>query len=527
MRLRELVEDPDLGLSLLTGSEALDRSLTSVFTTDLRDPSRYLSVGALVLTGLMWWRGPDDSEVFVRAVAGCGVAAVAAGEAALGSVPDDLADACRRHDVALLRVPVDVSFASITDLVAGRHEDERGRRLELALGRQRQLLSAVAEGRSLGDLLSLVSSQTGLGIRVLTPTGRVVATSHSTYTPTGSDLDQLSRAFLTVERLPASVELHDGGSKSIVAVESGLGSRVTSWFLVCDGRSADWRDDVRTTIDELAAVSAVERQRADERWRHDQRAADDFVAAAASGRPSRTELSAHLAELGADPAARFVAVVADVQEGPPDLARVVLRDAALHASADPVAALHNSRAVAIVAVGTSAAASADATARLRTALERLGPGFGRTRLAVGVSEPVAVDALTGAIDEAGFAAHLAAAHSGPVRVVTSDEVASYVALLASVPDDVRRAFATRVLRPVVDYDARHRSDLLPTLEAFLQADCSWQRCAEALHVHVNTVRYRVGRVEELTGRDMSRLEDRVDVLLALRSLPRTRDDGRE
>jgi len=37
-------------------------------------------------------------------------------------------------------------------------------------------------------------------------------------------------------------------------------------------------------------------------------------------------------------------------------------------------------------------------------------------------------------------------------------------------------------------------------------------------VHVNTVRYRIERVERLTGRDLGRLEDRVDVFLALRSL---------
>jgi DNA-binding PucR family transcriptional regulator len=35
-------------------------------------------------------------------------------------------------------------------------------------------------------------------------------------------------------------------------------------------------------------------------------------------------------------------------------------------------------------------------------------------------------------------------------------------------------------------------------------------------VHVNTLRYRIGRIEELTGRDLSRLADRVDFYLALR-----------
>jgi DNA-binding PucR family transcriptional regulator len=71
---------------------------------------------------------------------------------------------------------------------------------------------------------------------------------------------------------------------------------------------------------------------------------------------------------------------------------------------------------------------------------------------------------------------------------------------------------------VLDYDARHGAELLETLQAFLDVDGAWSRCAAALHLHVNTVRYRIARVEALTGRDLSRLEDQVDVFLALRSL---------
>ena len=57
-----------------------------------------------------------------------------------------------------------------------------------------------------------------------------------------------------------------------------------------------------------------------------------------------------------------------------------------------------------------------------------------------------------------------------------------------------------------------------TLEAFLDCSGSWSRSAQRLHLHVNTVRYRIGRVEELTGRNLAELADRVDVYLALRSL---------
>ncbi|MEE2055207.1 helix-turn-helix domain-containing protein, partial [Nocardiopsis tropica] len=53
-------------------------------------------------------------------------------------------------------------------------------------------------------------------------------------------------------------------------------------------------------------------------------------------------------------------------------------------------------------------------------------------------------------------------------------------------------------------------------ERVLAHSGSWQRCAAAMHVHVNTLRYRIGRVEELTGRDLSSLEHRVDLFLALK-----------
>jgi DNA-binding PucR family transcriptional regulator len=154
---------------------------------------------------------------------------------------------------------------------------------------------------------------------------------------------------------------------------------------------------------------------------------------------------------------------------------------------------------------------------LRTALGRLEPGLGPARLTVGLSRPSGADALSGALREARHARELAKPRPGSLAVVADAEVTSHVALLAAVPDDVRHAFAARVLDPVLEYDARNDAGLYRTLEAFLNCSGSWSRAAAQLHLHINTVRYRIGRVEELTGRDLSRFEDRVDIFLALRS----------
>jgi DNA-binding PucR family transcriptional regulator len=89
-------------------------------------------------------------------------------------------------------------------------------------------------------------------------------------------------------------------------------------------------------------------------------------------------------------------------------------------------------------------------------------------------------------------------------------------LLASVPTPVLRSFRDRLLGPLREYDDMHNADLLTTLRLFLACDGSWSACASRMYVHVNTVRYRISRVEALTGRDLSALADRVDFFLALR-----------
>ncbi|MFC9975319.1 helix-turn-helix domain-containing protein [Spirillospora sp. NPDC127200] len=73
-----------------------------------------------------------------------------------------------------------------------------------------------------------------------------------------------------------------------------------------------------------------------------------------------------------------------------------------------------------------------------------------------------------------------------------------------------------LLGALEDYDARHNSEPVPTPAVFLARSGSWRRCADELRLHVNTVRCRIRRVEELTGRDLSDLSECVDFHLALR-----------
>jgi DNA-binding PucR family transcriptional regulator len=100
-------------------------------------------------------------------------------------------------------------------------------------------------------------------------------------------------------------------------------------------------------------------------------------------------------------------------------------------------------------------------------------------------------------------------------VISGAELASHQVLLASVPDELRRSYSQRLLGRLIAYDRAHHSDLVHTLRVFLESCGSWARCAKLLHLHTNTLRYRIRRIEEITGRDLTDFAVRVDFYLAL------------
>jgi hypothetical protein len=541
MRLRDVLDQSELRLTLLTGdgdgdgegdgegdADALERPVTRVYTTDLLDPSRYLSGGDIVLTGLMWRRTPADSEAFVETLVDAGVAALGAGDAALGAVPADLVEACRRHKLPLFEVPVEVSFRAITDAVTPSLWAERATGLAALLGRQRGLVAAIARGARLADLLPLAAAEVGVPSWVLTPTGRQLAGS----SPLAPDVTAaLARAFLGADRLPRAVTVAPDLTFSLYAVPGRPEHRLTAWCLACEGSAASRPYEQPDAAAELAGLVALERAQLDEGRRVERRLAAELAgvlvgngAGRAGAGEDPAEVRARLRSCGLPADGTFLALLAGVTPPAPGAAGGELAAAVLDELVEVIAPRSaavaplvdtTDRALAVVAVEPDDAVRA--VEALRAGVPALGPGLRRARLAVGVSDPVSgPSGLPGAVEEAAHAHRLAAARPGEVALVSCAELASHVLLLAALPEQARRSFRGRLLGPLVAYDRAHDADLVRTLDTFLECSGSWSRCAARLHVHVNTLRYRLRRIEELTGRDLTRLEDRVDFFLALR-----------
>ena len=83
--------------------------------------------------------------------------------------------------------------------------------------------------------------------------------------------------------------------------------------------------------------------------------------------------------------------------------------------------------------------------------------------------------------------------------------------------EILQGFKESTVGPVIDYDKEHGTQLLETLRAYMECDRNVQEAAELLHVHKHTVRYRLRRVTELTGLDVTKFEDAAQLYLAVRA----------
>lgn len=100
---------------------------------------------------------------------------------------------------------------------------------------------------------------------------------------------------------------------------------------------------------------------------------------------------------------------------------------------------------------------------------------------------------------------------------THDALASHALLLELQDDGILSVFDETLIRPLAEYDRDHRTELIRTLDLFLGSGGRYKQTAETLHLHVNTLRLRLARIEAITGRDLGSMDDRVDLWIALRS----------
>ncbi|WP_129669159.1 PucR family transcriptional regulator [Phytoactinopolyspora endophytica] len=531
MRIIDLVHQERLRLSVVAAEpEDLEATVQDTYVTDLPDPRRFLGDGHLVLTSCVWYHEPDDAGRFVGALADCSVAALVVGTLVVGTIPARLVEECRRRRLPLLTVSGDVSFNTIRESVRDQTRNARELALTRAAALDRRLVEMAAIGDGPGATLELFQRELGIDCWIISPTGTAVAGAGPQLKP-----GRLARLFNRVLEEPATglvVEHdddtadadttyddadigHDRGADSVWTVH-GSDARVRG-YLVCAGDHRGWPPDAGRLVQTLLSVAGLQLDLEEKARSARQHQIGDLIDVLKAGDVPPGEVSARLRLLGVDPRLPTVIVVAAINDTsfPPQATLELVTDQLVELDADVLGTVAGGHAV-VLLNGTGVESDAVAECMRAASGHQL---LRRRQLVAGVSEPSdSVSQLAAALAVAGQRFQ-GAAGDGPVVVSSGATILSHDALLSMLSDRVKASFADGLLRPLLDYDARHGSDLITTLRSFLDTNGSWQQSAERLHVHVNTLRYRVSRIEKLTHRDLSSTHDRVDFYLALQCLP--------
>ena len=159
-------------------------------------------------------------------------------------------------------------------------------------------------------------------------------------------------------------------------------------------------------------------------------------------------------------------------------------------------------------------------ARAAGAIQReLELGLAGYDVVVGLSRPATDPAdLHRAGSEALMAANVAEARG--VALLAFEETGAYRLLLPAMSEDPGelQRFHQETVAPLIEYDNQYETDLVLTLESFLEADGNVAKTAEKLFTHRHTVRYRLDRVRELSGLDVSSTDGRERLSLGLKSM---------
>ncbi|MBO0980482.1 PucR family transcriptional regulator [Microbacterium sp. SD291] len=491
--LRALLRRRDLGLALVSAEDALpdgalDRALRWVHSSDLADPTPFLSEDlALLTTGTQF----DDAvsiDVYVGRLADRGVLGLGFGtEVHRSGIPEELLAACAEHGMPLFEVPYRTPFIAVarahSEAIAAQAYARRSwaldtqRALALAALRPRGLDATLAElGRRLGawvgmydaaGALELSHPRDGIASDVLVGLAEHVAEVLTRGLEAGQSLtidDQVFMLF-TVGR--------GGHLRGVIA-------------LALDALDPE----ARTVVTSVIAMAGLALEQSEQLARSRRRLHTQLLASLLDDDPAlaRRVLG------GLPPAPIVVAVAAGAPAGP---------------VTDWWERRRSEHGTAVFLAESEEGLTMCLSAGDESLLDEVAARFG---IRMGVSEPESYDAFSRAQAQA-LAALRQQGEPGAFRY--ADTVGS--SILSALATDEARLVAESRLAPLRAHDARTGADLERSLRVWLELDARAEPASAALGVHRHTLRSRIAQAGAVLGIDLSTFPARAEMWTLLQT----------
>jgi sugar diacid utilization regulator len=126
--------------------------------------------------------------------------------------------------------------------------------------------------------------------------------------------------------------------------------------------------------------------------------------------------------------------------------------------------------------------------------------------------------------DARLAASAARLTRGKGSITLYDELGIYSLLAKYENESLLQAYVEKNLGQLIKHDARHGSDLVKTLRVYLHSG-NLRQTASELFIHINTVKYRLNKIAELTGADLKNADDVLNLHVSLKIADMDRISG--
>lgn len=422
---------------------------------------------------------------------------------AIGEVSEEARAAADTARIPLLHLPEEADIRDVEREVQRLIGD-----YDAQLERRAAQLSDLLTRRSLAGvgiagLIETIAERTAQGIACYTPTGELRALSAR---------GPARVALQTLHPTAAGATTQLGRS---IWVQPIGGANDRMGFLALAGELQDDWD--RLAARQGAAVLAMELAKEQAVQAAEERLRGDFVQAVLAGMPADSEaLMRRGQELGYDLRKPHAALLCSVGEANPT--------AAAHASSLLSAALTSLKlaaptmrrddgALCYLPISEQGPRARELAEQLRTRMVAELPG---TTLALGREAP-SVANWQRSLREAEQALVLGRQLFENGRVMDFGDLGIYRLLALLRESSELWEFYRTTLAPLADYDRAQHAELLKTLEAFFTNLGNLTRTAEALHVHRNTLLYRLDRIAEISGLNLENAEDRLALWIALKA----------
>lgn len=507
----------DCGLELVAGAENGERRLRWVHSTEHPDPTPWLLGGELVLTTGYRLSSDADLRRFVEALDGAGVAGLGFGTGFdHNEVPDSLVAAAKETGMPLFEVPYEMPFIAITERAARTLVNEQYDLLERSAQIHERLERLVIEDGGLRGITAAIAGAIGGAALVFDGAGDEVARHPQRGVLTPATVKALGAELAEVGaqgRAPTAFEPDQSSLRDralAVPVPARRGRPAAGWLVVVSERPPLGEFE-RLIARQASIVVGLELMRERVVRETERRLAGDLLADLLSGRFTPGELGGRLRPFGIRDQGAVLVFELDDPGGSEQALESALADQGVAALVATTAAAGTPLLCAVVQ------GDRDPIEVARAARDALRPTAPEIRAAA--SRPVGVGMLRRGFHEARCALEATSfAENGNAPDVASHrDLGAFTLLLALQDDEALPLYADGLLEPIERGEGEYGGELLRSLEAFIENNGNWERAARQLYCHRHTLRYRIRKIEELTGRDLSRATDRIELWLALQA----------